>query len=344
MSGEYVAYHLRYNKFIDRQTFIDLLIRIQRFFDISKYTYIGFGGVFLEDFKLIYNIFDVKKLISIEQQEFVISRQNINKPTSDTLCFQGLSGEFITNYDSFIEDESVIVWFDYANPKQLGDQLREIESLGSILEEGDILRVTFNANSDTLYNPVYVKEENSQEEKIKREPIEIVLEKKWRKLISRLGVYGKVATNDFDCEYMRQDKYYNVIIKLYQYALSKGLRGKSKLKAIHIMNNIYKDEAHQMLTCTTLIISRDREVGFFESSNLFAWEYYTGDQMANMIAVPVISPSEKLRIDIELPNSAEEVSERLGFMLSSSKEATTTSLQNYIKYHRFYPNFTRVIL
>ena len=66
MSGGTVPYHLRQNKAIDRSLFIDLLARLNRCRDISDYTYIGFGGPFLEDFKSVHSFTGISKMISIE--------------------------------------------------------------------------------------------------------------------------------------------------------------------------------------------------------------------------------------------------------------------------------------
>jgi hypothetical protein len=52
-TGGSIPYHLRQNKAIDRNLFTDLLSRIGRYKNISDYTYYGFGGPYMEDFKVL---------------------------------------------------------------------------------------------------------------------------------------------------------------------------------------------------------------------------------------------------------------------------------------------------
>ena len=80
MSGGAVAYHLRENKAIERGLFIELLTRVGRVANISDYTYIGFGGPFLEDFKALHASLRIAKMISIEMDENVCKRQAFNRP------------------------------------------------------------------------------------------------------------------------------------------------------------------------------------------------------------------------------------------------------------------------
>ncbi|WP_407928292.1 O-methyltransferase, partial [Collimonas silvisoli] len=57
MSGAYVPYHLRQNKAVDRQLFVDLLTKLNRYKAIGDYSYVSFGGPYLEDFKLVHSHF-----------------------------------------------------------------------------------------------------------------------------------------------------------------------------------------------------------------------------------------------------------------------------------------------
>jgi len=65
MSGTSIPYHLRQNKAIDRYAFLELLSRIDRFCNITEYSYIGFGGHSLEDFKYVHSRFGINNMTSI---------------------------------------------------------------------------------------------------------------------------------------------------------------------------------------------------------------------------------------------------------------------------------------
>jgi len=51
------AYHLRPNKAVERVAFIDGIKHLGRFERLSEYTYFGFGGPYLEDFRLLYEFY-----------------------------------------------------------------------------------------------------------------------------------------------------------------------------------------------------------------------------------------------------------------------------------------------
>ena len=55
MSGGFIPYHLRPGKAVDRKLFIESLQLMSRRLQVENYTYIGFGGPFLEDFKQIHS-------------------------------------------------------------------------------------------------------------------------------------------------------------------------------------------------------------------------------------------------------------------------------------------------
>jgi hypothetical protein len=76
------AYHLRTNKAIDRLMFIDALRRMVQPAAFSKYTYFGFGGPYLEDFRLLHESFPELKMISIEQLAQIYKRQAFHRPSS----------------------------------------------------------------------------------------------------------------------------------------------------------------------------------------------------------------------------------------------------------------------
>lgn len=145
--GGNVPYHLRQNKAIDRNLFVELLSRINLVKDIEAYTYISFGGSFLEDFKLIHSITGISKMISLEVDENIRNRQKFNMPLNCIEPRHLTSGEFLENHT--FEGEN-IVWFDYASPKEIEQQLDETQYLITQLHDFDIVKITLNANANSL--------------------------------------------------------------------------------------------------------------------------------------------------------------------------------------------------
>lgn len=78
MSSGSIPYHLRQNKTIDRYAFIELLSKLDKYCDIDKYSYVGFGGHSLEDFKCIHSRFGITNMTSIENNQEVYNRQKFN--------------------------------------------------------------------------------------------------------------------------------------------------------------------------------------------------------------------------------------------------------------------------
>ena len=72
-------YHLRLNKSIDRLLFIDIIKAFNIFFDVHQYRYIGLGGPYLEDFKLLSYTFPEMKMISLESDVETYRRQVFHK-------------------------------------------------------------------------------------------------------------------------------------------------------------------------------------------------------------------------------------------------------------------------
>jgi len=126
-SGATLPYHLRQNKAIDRNLFIDLLGRIGRYRNISDYQYIGFGGPFLEDFKLLHASLRLKNMTSLEQSEEVVKRQKFNKPVSSINPLKKTSGEYLTEFDF---DSPSIVWFDYTSRQRSWNSTRRSRITG----------------------------------------------------------------------------------------------------------------------------------------------------------------------------------------------------------------------
>lgn len=77
-SGSSLPYRLRQNKSVDRELFLGLLGRLAATLKLEDYQYVGLGGPFLEDFRLIHARLGLKDLVCIEAEENVHKRQLFN--------------------------------------------------------------------------------------------------------------------------------------------------------------------------------------------------------------------------------------------------------------------------
>lgn len=335
MSGGAIAYHLRENKAIERNLFIDLLARVGRVVNISDYTYTGFGGPFLEDFKALHAALRIEKMISIEMDKNVHERQKYNSPAKFIDLRKSTCDEFLQNHEF---TGGNIVWLDYTAPSELYQQLTEFRRLISKLGRLDIVKITLNANPQALG----VSKDSEQSLHAHRR----------NELKKRLS--------DFDTFEITED---DVLPKQYPTALLKalissvtGLASRSSAEFFQPLSSfVYKDGGHQMLTLTGIVLNAkddtDKEK-FLEKSRLDNWPFKNLNWKNPIeISVPALSAKERLKLDEALPlnttiNPGSELVKHLGYCPSESEkiEETTELLSHYAKYYRAYPLFSRVVL
>lgn len=328
MSGGSVPYHLRQNKAIERNLFVELLSKVNRFKPISDYTYIGFGGPFLEDFKLMHSYFGSTKMISLESDLNVYSRQLFNSPLDEECisCRNVSSGNFI---DSYSIDGNAIIWLDYASPKLLGDQVREFSSLITKLRSYDILKITINANPVCLGDPVgSVDKKNGV---------------RFSTLKTRLGT---LLPSEITKEDMTWQNLPLSLLKVLQKAVSSSIRGRGTEKMQLLSAFVYADSEHQMLTMTAVILPIDDASNFLDITALNNWNLVNLDwHNPERIKVPELTIRERLFIDSRLPSKNEvQIQSEMNVLLGNSKDGTISLLKDYIKFYRHFPYFSKVVV
>jgi hypothetical protein len=336
MSAGTIPYHLRQNKAVERNLFIDLLSRINRYRNISTYKYISMGGPFLEDFKLLHSQLRMNDFVCIEMDQNVHERQSFNKPFSYLKLVNSSMGDFITN--SYFGDSPCVVWLDYANPKQLHDQLNEFSSLLGKLKLYDVVKITLNANIQTL------GEKGVGDER---------WEHRLNNLKSRMGPYFPANT---DLLKLRQN-YPEILMEGIRLASANALRGRSNEKFFPLASFTYKDSSHQMLTLTGIILPResscntDRNIGsFFKVTRLMKWRYSNLRwQSPRDISLPDLSARERLFLESLLPGKHEmgvgiKLQRNLGFRVEDKMKDSANLLENFNEYYRHLPWYTKATI
>lgn len=125
------------------EIFLSLLMRLAPALVLEKYHYVGLGGPFLEDFRLVHARLGLARMTCVETEEEVHKRQLFNRPVASIECVH----ETLENYLDGIDFETpAIIWFDYTEPKGITTQIeRFARTIGSV-PIGSVLRVTLNAN------------------------------------------------------------------------------------------------------------------------------------------------------------------------------------------------------
>jgi hypothetical protein len=279
----------------------------------------------LEDFKIMHDYFGIKKLISLENDPEVYKRQGKNKPFSCIRCLNTSSDQYINNYSS---KNNSIFWLDYAESKAFDKQFKEFQNLLPKLSAGDIIKITLNVEMNSL----------SRTKKHNKEAREKIL-----KLIEQqIGDYIDPNTTYED---ITEDNLPKLILKAFGVACGEIMQGLNNYDFIPLLTTTYKD-SHQMMTITGIFIEKKSSQEFLEKTGLTNWEYYTGG-WKNIIEIklPELTIREKFFIDILLPKSnMEQVKKSLGYLLDEDSNISDQKIESYIKFYRFYPNFTRVLV
>ncbi|GGX57417.1 O-methyltransferase [Saccharospirillum salsuginis] len=324
MSGGYLPYHLRQGKAIDRQIFIEILSKLNKSLNIKHYTYIGLGGPFLEDFKLLHGHFGLPKMISIELDQHVLERQKFNTPLSCIECQLTTTEQFISEYSS---NDNAIFWLDYASPRERYQQLSELYSLVQKLQNNDIIKVTLNADLSTLGKP-----QKERGEKLKNSRL--------HRLRSQLSDY---LPNNIDIDYMTARGFPEALIKSVERVCHKAAEYTGSA-ILPIGAFTYKD-GQRMLTITMVKVENEECTEFYNQTDIECWELSNKDWSAPIdIDVPSLSIRERLWLDKKLPTEIETIEDELGFQFDSDAEKSSELINNYKKFYRYYPQFSRVLV
>ncbi|MGB8261644.1 MAG: O-methyltransferase [Terracidiphilus sp.] len=324
-SGATIPYHLRQNKAIDRNLFIDLLTRISRYRNISDYQYVGFGGPFLEDFKILHGALRLRDMTSLERNDEVVKRQNFNKPLSCITILKKTSGEYLTEFDF---DKPSIVWFDFTSAKDLGLQLAEIELLARKLNAGDVVKCTFNASPEPLGKP---KDDSD------------LREFRLAEFRNRASVY---APSNVDVDSVTSGNYPNSLLRCIESALKRGLDTKPRSVIMPLSSFTYAD-GQQMLTVTAIILDEIDQGKFLAETRLEHWPFRcNGWDNIRSISVPQLSAKERLHLESMLPGETEaaNIIGALGYYVGDSASEGEKLMANFIDYYRLYPQYSRVVL
>lgn len=324
-SGGSIPYHLRQAKAVERNIFLDLLARVGRAYDISSYTYVGFGGPFLEDHKAVHAALRIERMFSIEGDPKVYARQQFNQPIACVELRNQKSGEFL---NSFEFENAAIVWLDYTTPREIGTQLSELRSLVEKLSSGDVFKITVNANAASLGTAPCGG--NDHEHRLET-------------ALSRIGEEYRPA--DFSVKDIMARRYPFALARAIGLAARKGLGTRRGYVVVPLTSCMYSD-GQLMLTVTGIVLSRASEPNFWATTRIRSWPFYSAD-WANVhsIDVPAFSAKERLHVEALLPTAnATQVRERLGFDVDPDEERSSELFANFVRFYRHFPAYARVSL
>lgn len=330
MSGAAIPYHLRPHKAVDRRIFIDLLGRIERWRALADYVYVSMGAYPLEDHKLIHRIIGITKLIAFDMEGSVVARQLFNRPIANCHCIERTSGQVVNALDQILNDcgfgnpSGIIVWLDYTNPKKLGEQIREFQSLLDRLNAGDVIRITVNAHPHELIERHSEKLARAEEKRASQ----------FEALKARIKEFlPSWATAD----HMTAADLPRVISESFSAAALKALPVSSALTFRPLSIIRYADGA-QMLSISGIVARRSDEGEMLSRADLQSWPFVSDTwSMIHNLIVPDLTLRERLFLEREVVSSTpEDIVTALGFD-SAAGISVANFLENYRRYYRFYP-------
>jgi hypothetical protein len=289
---------------------------------LDHFTYIGFAASNFEDFKMVHSILNINKLFSIEEDTDIFTRQTFNKPLDYIKLKKCTADAFLNEFD-FDAEENCITWLDYESPKQINDQLREFQKLLNNSKPYDVIKITVNANPDSLGLLG------------KKEKRDLDLTNRLTRLKERLGVFFEENT-DPNCLTLKA--YPAVLIKAIKYAADEATYENDLVYNI-VTSFAYVDLRHQMLTVTGIIL--DKESDFLtQSLELQNWPYYFPNRGIMNIDLPDLTLKERLFINSMLPSTSNHILSELGYEnIRNFKEY----IDSYVTYYRYFPNFSKVL-
>lgn len=296
VSGATLAYHLRHHKAIERNLFLSLLKQLNNVSEIKikDYRYVGFGAAFLEDFKVLHSEFGISHMHCIEANKFVQTRQRFNKPYDFIELFPKTSTEYITSND-FKQNMNQIIWWDFAMPKQIRQQLKDAEFTGDKLGNLDILKFTFNIEPHN-FQPI----RNST----KYRAIDY---KKALSILKEDATFRRYLPETITQNHLEQDL--SVVLRaMCMRAVRRTLKQSNPdLEFYHLASFTYAD-GQRMTTLTGIICRPDELQEILSESGLLTWDFYKPDSedeiiTATDIAVPVMTIAERVEIDKRVHNA-----------------------------------------
>ena len=322
MNGSFIPYHLRQNKAIDRNLFVEALSMINRVYPIKDYQYISMGGPFLEDFKVVHAATGIKKMISFESRNETFRRQKFNCPLNCIDLLEADSTSFIHDH-SF--DDPTIIWLDFTTT--LDKCLSDIFELAAKLKEGDIVKLTFNADAASIH-PIGRNRSIAQLKE---------------RLLTLDGMLGAYLPTDADHLMVTDEKYPDLLFRMVELVIDRAMGKTGKLFFQPLTAYVYADSA-RMLTCTGIVLNRTKSMTFLNETGIRKWKLgVVGKSRPLPISVPELSIKERMFLDALLPKSGTALlQKRLKHLIAPKDDESLEGIRNYAMYYRQFPYFSKI--
>ena len=315
-AGSSLPYRLRPNKAVDRELFLSLLMRLAPKLALETYHYVGLGGPFLEDFRLIHGRLGIAKMTCIETEEQVHKRQLFNRPIASIECVHKSLEDYLdeTNLDS-----PSIIWFDYTEPKGITSQIERFARTIGTVPIGSVLRITLNANPSSLGRP----DGNLSEAEL--------MEWRLQAFQRRLGA---LFPNGLIADGMKQENFGKSLLRALKLAVEKEVLSFRDRRIVWALATHYADGQAMVTAALVVCQSDDKTI----EEMVKAWEFHATTDAPHRVDLPALSTLERLTME-----SNDDAQAKMGFELPTSNMGENP-FDVFKKFYRIYPHFSRVEL
>lgn len=335
---QHPPYHLRPNKAVDRFTFVELLRTLDRIKSLRDYVYIGFGGPFLEDFRLLAQVFPNLELISIESDREIHKRQKFHRCSSNMQVLHRKFEDYLAA--EFPSDRKVIVWADYTDMAR--ERLVETADIARRLEPWSVFRITVRAET-----PVRNKLNLG-----KFIPPSVPRKKKkaFRELQKSYRDDWTVDEISFDHQWFSwasfSDEGFPVLLmRMIKAVIAGACLPPKEFVPLHTVK--YSDGTIMLSLTGIFCLDEEKEQilnHFMEYGKLWRDE----DSSVDEIDVPILTTKERLTLDKILPVAdctGTTCAQELGYLIDgdATEAASARKLQHYEKYYHLYPYFGKLV-
>lgn len=329
-AGSSLPYRLRPNKAVDRELFLSLLTRLAPTLSLERYHYVGLGGPFLEDFRLIHARLGIGRMTCVESEKEVHKRQLFNRPIASIKCVHSTLEDFLDRHDFEVP---AIVWFDYTDPKTVPTQIDRFSRTIGVVPLGSVLRVTLNANPESLGKPDRNEISVEVDGEATMDRFQKPTTQEWR-LVRFKERFGALVPSGLPAEGMTQKNYGASLLRVLKLAVAKEALNFRDRCVVWALATHYKD-GQPMVTATLVVCAADDT----DTKDLVTgWEFCSTTDAPHRLDLPALSTLERLTME-----SSEDAREVLGFKLPAS-DMGEDPFSVFKKFYRIYPHFSRVEL
>lgn len=333
MSSQSFSYPLRPGKFVDRGLFIELLQHVDRSMPIRDAVYVGFGGPCMEDHRIIHAALGLKRMISIEKDVDVFAQQKFNRPLREIFCVNRDAKDFLDEFEAELRrarvrpSERRIVWFDYEAPRDLMRQLQALQALIDLANDGDVIRITINANAASLGNQI----EGETETQLQNRRMKVLIDR-----------FGDFLPAGLPLTSTQHANYPDVLLEAIKLAIMRAT-GNSGRTFLPLLVVHYAD-GQAMITVTGIVLADEAVPAFLSQTGLEKWTYYARDwdNVERVFRTPYLTTRERMHMDQAVMASANTLPAKLRYLANIQGRAGDELVKLYRRYQRFLPRFQHV--